>query len=179
MKTTTGKVYLVGAGPGDPGLMTVKGLECVKQADVLIYDFLASPTLLKHARETAEIIYVGKKGGDHTLPQDRINALIVEKAKSGLTVIRLKGGAGWAVGVAITEVVRAILKDEKRVLCVSSVPGGAYGIGDDVSLSLPTIIGKDGVEKVLEVELDAADKEALKTSAEHVGGLVEEAKKRL
>ena len=84
-----GKVYLVGAGPGDPGLITVKGLECIKQADVLIYDFLASPVFLKHAVENAEIIYVGKKGGDHTLSQDRINSLIIEKAKSGLTVTRL------------------------------------------------------------------------------------------
>ena len=55
-----GKVYLVGAGPGDPGLITLKGLECIKQADVLIYDFLASSVLLKHASKDAEIIYVGK-----------------------------------------------------------------------------------------------------------------------
>ena len=63
----TGKVYLVGAGPGDPGLITVKGLECIENADVLIYDFLASPILLKHAGKQAEIIYVGKKGADHTV----------------------------------------------------------------------------------------------------------------
>ena len=93
-----GKVYLVGAGPGDPGLITVKGLECIKQADVLIYDFLASPVFLKHAVENAEIIYVGKKGGDHTLSQDRINSLIIEKAKCGLTVTRLKGGDPFIFG---------------------------------------------------------------------------------
>ena len=98
MKTMKGKVYLVGAGPGDPGLITVKGLECIKQADVLIYDFLASPVLLKHAVENAEIIYVGKKGGDHTLSQERINSLIIEKAKSGLTVTRLKGGDPFIFG---------------------------------------------------------------------------------
>jgi len=98
MKTMKGKVYLVGAGPGDPGLITVKGLECIKQADVLIYDFLASPVLLKQAPENAEIIYVGKKGVDHTLSQDRINTLIIEKAKSGLTVTRLKGGDPFIFG---------------------------------------------------------------------------------
>ena len=92
------KVYLVGAGPGDPELITVKGLECIKKADVLIYDFLASPFLLKHASTHTEIIYVGKKGGDHTLSQDRINALIVEKAKSGSTVTRLKGGDPFIFG---------------------------------------------------------------------------------
>jgi len=93
-----GKVYLVGAGPGDPGLITVKGLECIERADVLIYDFLASPIFLKHAPENAEIIYVGKKGGDHTLSQEKINSLIVEKAKSGLTVTRLKGGDPFIFG---------------------------------------------------------------------------------
>ena len=94
----SGKVFLVGAGPGDPELITLKGLECIKNADVIIYDYLASPRLLKHAREHAEIIYVGKKGGDHTLSQDRINALITEKAQKGFTVTRLKGGDPFIFG---------------------------------------------------------------------------------
>ena len=93
-----GKVYLVGAGPGDPGLITLKGLECINRADVLIYDFLASSVLLKHASKNAEIIYVGKKGSDHTFSQESINALIVEKAKIGLTVTRLKGGDPFIFG---------------------------------------------------------------------------------
>ena len=92
------KVYLVGAGPGDPGLITVKGRECIQTADVIIYDYLASPALLKHAPPNAEMIYVGKKGGDHTLSQDGINALIVEKSKDGLTVCRLKGGDPFIFG---------------------------------------------------------------------------------
>jgi uroporphyrinogen III methyltransferase/synthase len=94
----SGIVYLVGAGPGDPGLITVKGLECIRKADVVIYDYLASPILLNHAGETAELIYVGKKGGDHTLSQDGINALIVDKAKSGSIVARLKGGDPFVFG---------------------------------------------------------------------------------
>ncbi|MDM8524659.1 uroporphyrinogen-III C-methyltransferase [Desulfococcaceae bacterium HSG8] len=93
-----GKVYLVGAGPGDPGLITVKGLECIRRADIIIYDYLASPTLLKYVSGNAEMIYVGKKGGDHTLSQDGINALIVEKAKAGLVVARLKGGDPFIFG---------------------------------------------------------------------------------
>ncbi|NOQ20207.1 MAG: uroporphyrinogen-III C-methyltransferase [Desulfobacterales bacterium] len=92
------KVYLVGAGPGDPGLITVKGKECIQTADVIIYDYLASPALLKYARKSAELIYVGKKGDDHTLSQDQINALIVEKAKTGGTVTRLKGGDPFIFG---------------------------------------------------------------------------------
>ena len=92
------KVYLVGAGPGDPGLITVKGKECIETADVIIYDYLASPALLNDARKNAELIYVGKKGGDHTLSQDGINALIVEKARAGFKVCRLKGGDPFIFG---------------------------------------------------------------------------------
>ncbi len=94
----TGIVYLVGAGPGDPGLITVKGLECIKKADVVIYDYLAAPAHLAHVRKNAESIYVGKKGGDHTLSQDGINALIVEKATTGAAVTRLKGGDPFIFG---------------------------------------------------------------------------------
>jgi len=97
-KKLSGKVYLVGAGPGDPGLITIKGLECIGMADVIIYDYLASPFLLKHASSNAEVIYVGKKGGDHTLSQEKINILIVEKAKAGATVTRLKGGDPFIFG---------------------------------------------------------------------------------
>jgi uroporphyrinogen III methyltransferase / synthase len=92
------KVYLVGAGPGDPGLITVKGLECIETAEVIIYDYLAAPALLNHAPANAELIYVGKKGGDHTLSQDEINALIVEKATAGFRVCRLKGGDPFIFG---------------------------------------------------------------------------------
>ncbi|VEN74657.1 Uroporphyrinogen-III C-methyltransferase; Uroporphyrinogen-III synthase [Candidatus Desulfarcum epimagneticum] len=99
-KTTEkkGKVFLVGAGPGDPGLITVKGLECVAKADVVIYDYLANPAFLRHAAKDAELIYVGKKGGDHTMSQEGINALIVQKAKTGARVTRLKGGDPFIFG---------------------------------------------------------------------------------
>jgi uroporphyrinogen III methyltransferase/synthase len=91
-------VYLVGAGPGDPGLITVKGQECLAAADVIIYDYLAAPSLLKHAAAAAERIYVGKKGGDHTLSQAEINALIVAKARENKIVTRLKGGDPFVFG---------------------------------------------------------------------------------
>lgn len=94
----TPKVYLVGAGPGDPGLITVKGRECIARADVIIYDYLAAPSLLQHASGNAELIYVGKKGGDHTLPQDEINALLVAKARDNKVVTRLKGGDPFVFG---------------------------------------------------------------------------------
>jgi uroporphyrinogen III methyltransferase / synthase len=93
-----GKVFLVGAGPGDPGLITVKGLRLIQEAEVVIYDFLASPELLKHIPPETETIYVGKKGGDHTLPQGEINQLIINRARSGKRVVRLKGGDPFIFG---------------------------------------------------------------------------------
>ena len=93
-----GKVYLIGAGPGDPGLITVKGLACLKKADVVIYDYLANEQLLSSAKEGAERVYVGKKGGDHTLSQEQINALIIREAKEGKIVARLKGGDPFIFG---------------------------------------------------------------------------------
>ena len=98
MTQSIGKVYLIGAGPGDPGLITVKGLECVKRADVIIYDYLANERLLEQRRPDAELIYVGKQGSRHTLPQDEINGLIVRKAREGKLVARLKGGDPFIFG---------------------------------------------------------------------------------
>lgn len=92
------KVYLIGAGPGDPGLLTVKAREILEQADVVVYDYLANKVFLKYCRKDAQIIYVGKKGGDHTLPQDKINDLLVEKALEGKMVARLKGGDPYIFG---------------------------------------------------------------------------------
>jgi uroporphyrinogen III methyltransferase/synthase len=94
----SGKVYLVGAGPGDPGLVTVKATKLLASADVIVYDQLASPDLLKNARPGADILYVGKKAGAHTLPQGGINQLLVDKAKAGFTVVRLKGGDPFVFG---------------------------------------------------------------------------------
>ena len=88
----TGKCYLVGAGPGDPGLLTVKGRACLEKADVLIYDALSSTEFLRWVPENCEKIYAGKRAADHAIPQEGINALIVEKAQEGKTVVRLKGG---------------------------------------------------------------------------------------
>ena len=93
-----GKVYLVGAGPGDPGLITVKGLKCLKKADVVVYDRLVDETILNEAREAAEKIYVGKAANHHTLDQEAINQLLIEKAREGKTVVRLKGGDPFVLG---------------------------------------------------------------------------------
>ncbi len=93
-----GKVYLIGAGPGDPDLITLKAVKAIKRADVVVYDYLANPRLLGYARPEAERIYVGKKGGCHTLSQEGINQLLVNKAKEGKIVARLKGGDPFLFG---------------------------------------------------------------------------------
>ena len=94
----TGKVYLVGAGPGDPGLITVKGMQALEQAQVVVYDRLVDPVLLDAVPESAERIFVGKARGRQQLTQPEINQLLVDKAAAGLTVVRLKGGDPFVFG---------------------------------------------------------------------------------
>ena len=100
MSHSTGetRVYLVGAGPGDPGLLTLKGRAAIERADVLVYDRLVSPRLLGYARPDCELVYVGKTPDHHTLPQHKINALLVKKALAGNVVVRLKGGDPFVFG---------------------------------------------------------------------------------
>ena len=94
----TGKVYLVGAGPGDPGLITRKGLDCLSRAEVVVYDHLLDEALLGNAPSDVEKIYVGKSASVHAMEQTDINRLLVKKAKQGKTVVRLKGGDPFVLG---------------------------------------------------------------------------------
>ena len=96
--SSLGIVYLVGAGPGDPELITVRGLKCCSRAEVVVYDRLANPALLEHAAAGAERIDVGKEADRHTLPQAEINRLLVERGPAGKTVVRLKGGDPFVFG---------------------------------------------------------------------------------
>ncbi len=91
-------IYLVGSGPGDPGLFTLKGVRCMQEADVVVYDRLAPRALLGYAKPEAEKIYVGKKPGNPTMSQEEINDLLVEKGRAGMTVVRLKGGDPYIFG---------------------------------------------------------------------------------
>lgn len=94
----TGIVYLVGAGPGDPGLITMRGVECLCRADVVVYDYLANEQLLAFAPDEAERIYAGKIGGRHNQDQAEINRLLVQRGGEGLCVVRLKGGDPFVFG---------------------------------------------------------------------------------
>jgi uroporphyrinogen III methyltransferase/synthase len=93
-----GKVYIVGAGPGDIGLFTVKGLKCLRKADVVVYDFHLNAQVLNYIDHNAEFIYAGKRGGQHDMTQDNINKTLVERAKEGKIVCRLKGGDPFVFG---------------------------------------------------------------------------------
>ena len=112
-KTEPGRCYLVGAGPGDLGLVTLRAKQLIERAEVVVYDYLCNPEMLQWAPETAELIYAGKKAGAHTLKQDEINALLVEKAQTGKQVVRLKGGDPFLFGRG---------GEEAQALAAASIP---------------------------------------------------------
>src|SRR5215472_15656250 len=95
---SNGSVYLVGAGPGDAGLLTLRGADLLARADVVVYDALVNPELLKLAPKSAEVIYGGKRAKDHAIPQKDLNQLLINKAREGKTVVRLKGGDPYVFG---------------------------------------------------------------------------------
>src|SRR5918993_1527608 len=96
--STSGIVYIVGGGPGDPGLITVKGLDCLRRADVVLYDRLVAQELLTEVPVQAEMIDVGKEPKRHRRSQDEINSLLIQKARQGKIVVRLKGGDPFVFG---------------------------------------------------------------------------------
>src|SRR5262245_19986123 len=100
MKTATadGKVFLIGAGPGDPALLTIKAAEALSISDVIFYDHLVNPEVLVHSRRGAELIYAGKRAGESSSSQEHINDLMIERARQGQIVARLKGGDPFIFG---------------------------------------------------------------------------------
>ena len=152
-----GRVYLIGAGPGDPGLITVKGLALLRRADVVVYDQLASPELLKEVKPSAELLYVGKKAGAHALPQDGINERLVQKARAGLTVVRLKGGDPFVFGRGGEEI--EALR-EAGVAC-SVVPGITAGLGAAAQFEVPLTFRHEALRITFLAAHKAKDAEAV------------------
>ncbi len=99
-----GRVYLVGAGPGHPGLITLRGAECLRRADVVLYDYLVNPELLRHAPPDAEIVCLGRHGTDRIMPQAEVHSRMITHARAGRTVVRLKGGDPAVFARAVEEV---------------------------------------------------------------------------
>ncbi|MBM7654238.1 uroporphyrinogen-III C-methyltransferase [Neobacillus cucumis] len=129
----TGNVFLVGAGPGDVGLITVKGLEAIKQAEVILYDRLANPKLLEYAGNDCELIYCGKLPDRHTLRQESINELLVQKALAGKIVVRLKGGDPGVFG-RVGEEAAALAEYQ---IPFEIVPGISSGIAAPLYAGIP------------------------------------------
>ncbi|KGP72627.1 uroporphyrinogen-III C-methyltransferase [Pontibacillus yanchengensis] len=128
-----GKVYLVGAGPGDADLITVKGLKCIQQADVILYDRLINTELLEHAKEDVELIYCGKLPNHHALQQDTINHFLVKHARKGKVVTRLKGGDPFVYGRGGEEA-EALAKNG---VTFEVVPGITSGIAAPAYAGIP------------------------------------------
>jgi uroporphyrin-III C-methyltransferase len=130
---STGFVSLVGAGPGDPELLTLKGLRRLRAADVVVYDALVNDALLHECRADAELIYAGKRAGQHHRSQDEINTLLIEKARAGLQVVRLKGGDPFVFGRGGEEAA-ALVADG---IAWEVVPGVTSAIGVPAYAGIP------------------------------------------
>jgi len=126
-------IYLVGSGPGDPGLFTLKGVRCMQEADVVVYDRLAPRALLAYAKPEAEKIYVGKKPGNPTMSQEEINDLLIEKGRAGMTIARLKGGDPYIFGRGGEEA----LALKRAELPFEVVPGVTSGIAAPAYAGIP------------------------------------------
>ncbi len=126
-------VYLVGSGPGDPGLFTIKGLRLIQEADAIVYDRLAPESLLAHAKPGAELIYVGKKPGNPSMAQEEINALLVELGRAGKTVVRLKGGDPYIFGRGGEEALDLI----EAGIPFEVVPGVTSGVAAPAYAGIP------------------------------------------
>ncbi len=128
-----GKVYITGAGPGDPELLTLKALRVIKEADVIVYDRLINGDLLAYRREGCELIFVGKESGHHPIEQDKIIQILIDKAKLGYSVVRLKGGNPFIFGRGSEEA--AALKTEGIEFEV--IPGITSGLSAPIYSGIP------------------------------------------
>ncbi len=132
-RTSVGTVYLVGAGPGDPGLLTRRGFDVLSQADVVVYDQLANESLIRIAPASAELIYAGKTKGKFTLPQDEMNRLLADRALAGKRVVRLKGGDPYVFGRGAEEAEHL----HAAGIPVVMVPGVTAGVGVTAYAGIP------------------------------------------
>lgn len=127
------KIYLIGAGPGDPELLTLKAVKAIQESDAILYDQLVNPEILKHAKPEAKLVFVGKSKGRHIIPQEEINKLIAELAETHAIVSRLKGGDPFIFGRGGEEIEFLL----QRGYCVQVIPGITAASGAAASIGLP------------------------------------------
>ena len=155
----TGKIYLIGAGPGDPELMTMKAIRMLKDADVVVYDRLVSDDIVAMAKPGAEMIFVGKAANCHTVSQSRINEILVEKARAGHNVARLKGGdplifgrgseeAGYVVSQGVEVEYAPGITAAQGASCVTGVPLTHRGLATGVQY----VTGHRQADNVLDLD---------------------------
>ncbi|HYO51460.1 uroporphyrinogen-III C-methyltransferase [Archangium sp.] len=132
-KHVSGRVYLVGAGPGDPGLLTLRAAQLLAGADAVVYDRLIHPEVLKHARPHARLLFVGKEGGGESVCQEEINALLISQARLGRSVVRLKGGDPFVFGRGAEEA----LALEEAGIPYEVVPGVSSGVAAPAAAGIP------------------------------------------
>lgn len=149
-----GTVFLVGAGPGDASLVTCKALDCISKADLIVYDHLVNTRLLSYSRKGAEKVYVGKVGGAHTLPQEKINHLLAEEAKDGKVVCRLKGGDPFIFGRGGEEGEYLA----KRGISLEVVPGVTSAVAAPAYAGIPLTHRKVASSVAFITGSEAADK---------------------
>ncbi len=161
MRNNKSKVYIIGAGPGDPELITVKGLIALKKANCVLYDFLSSPALLKHVKKGTRKICVGKSDGLHLKEQDEINRLLYEKSRIYRYVVRLKGGDPFVFSRGIEEVKYLL----QRGVEVQVIPGITSAIAGPESFGIPLTVKNNiqsfavltGRKSSINAEIDAPD----------------------
>ncbi len=159
LSSRVGRVFLVGSGPGDPELLTLKGLRCLNRADVVVYDRLVDSRVLNLSPASAERILVGKKGGHYSFPQEKINELLASKAQEGKQVVRLKGGDPFVFGrggeeatfLAESKIPFEIVPGVSSALAVPAAAGIPV-THRDVSSSIAIITGHQGTDTEQPVE---------------------------
>lgn len=162
-----GMVYLVGAGPGDPGLLTVRGRDLLQRADAVVHDRLVHPSLLEDVPASAELHFVGKSAGHHSLPQDEINALLVRLAKEGKLVVRLKGGDPFVFGRGGEEALALVAEG----CAFEVVPGVTSGIAATAYAGIPVTHRAIATQCLFVTAHETPDKEGSQIDWKRIAGL--------
>jgi len=165
--STRGSVYLVGAGPGDPGLVTLRARELIARADVLVYDYLVHPDLVGWSKPSCEPVYVGKKAGVHSVPQEEIEALLARHAQAGKMVVRLKGGDPFVFGRGGEEA-RTLAREG---IAFEVVPGITATLAAGAYSGIPLTLRNVSASLILLTGHEDPDKPELQTDWRSYGAL--------